>query len=200
VARDLLGRRLVRDGDPSVSAVVVETEAYLGPQDRASHARPGPTARNLVMFGPPGHAYVYLVYGMHWCLNVVTGRDGEAEAVLIRAALPLEGAEEQRRRRGRPSDPLHRLAAGPARLCQALAIDGTLNGLDLAAGTDLWVSDAPALPGPMARGFIAVVAGPRVGVAYAGDPWAGLPLRYGIAGHPALSRPFPRPGESGQGP
>jgi DNA-3-methyladenine glycosylase len=192
VARDLLGMCLVRDGEPRAQALIVETEAYLGPQDRASHARPGPTRRNRVMFGPPGHAYVYRVYGLHWCLNVVTGKDGEAEAVLIRAAFPLAGVEEQRRRRGRANDPAERLAAGPARLCQALDIDGGLDGHDLTVGDRLWIAAPSGLlvskRPPGAGGDI--VTGPRVGVGYAGEPWVSLPFRFGIAGHPALSAPF----------
>ena len=152
------------------------------------------------MFGPPGHAYVYRVYGLHWCLNVVTGRDGEAEAVLIRAVLPLEGIDEQRRRRNRPDDPVERLAAGPARLCEALGVDGALDGLDLTAGELLWIASDDAA-GEIPAGAVAgagvvagaVLAGPRVGVGYAGEPWATLPMRFGLQDHPALSRPL-RPG------
>lgn len=143
------------------------------------------------MFGPPGHAYVYQVYGLHWCLNVVTGRDGEAEAVLIRAALPLDGIGEQRRRRNRPDDPVERLAAGPARLCEALGVDGSVDGHDLTSGERLWIAAADAA-GEIQTHWTdgTVVAGPRVGVGYAGEPWATVPLRFGIRDHPALSRPF----------
>jgi len=191
VARDLLGRLLVRREQALLVGQIVETEAYFGADDRASHARCGPTRRNRQMFGPPGHAYVYRVYGLHWCLNVVTGRDGEAEAVLIRAALPLEGIDEQRQRRNRPHDQVERVAAGPARLCEALGVDGALDGLDLTAGERLWIAAADTA-GEIPAGVAAstVVAGPRVGVGYAGEPWATLPLRFGLQDHPALSRPF----------
>jgi DNA-3-methyladenine glycosylase len=192
VARDLLGARLVRrEGAGLLGGRIVETEAYLGPGDRASHARSGPTRRNRPMFGPPGRAYVYRVYGLHWCLNVVTGRDGEAEAVLIRAALPLEGIDEQRRRRNRPDDPVERLAAGPARLCEALGVDGALDGHDLTAGERLWIAPAdPTGQNPTRTAVEGIVVGPRVGVGYAGEPWATQPLRFGLREHPALSRPF----------
>jgi DNA-3-methyladenine glycosylase len=191
VARDLLGRLLVRREQALLVGQIVETEAYFGADDRASHARCGPTRRNRQMFGPPGHAYVYRVYGLHWCLNVVTGRDGEAEAVLIRAALPLEGIDEQRQRRNRPHDQVERVAAGPARLCEALGVDGALDGLDLTAGERLWIAAADtAAEVPAGVAASAVVAGPRVGVGYAGEPWATLPLRFGLQDHPALSRPF----------
>ncbi len=192
VARDLLGARLVhKEGAGLLGGRIVETEAYLGPGDRASHARSGLTRRNRPMFGPPGHAYVYRVYGLHWCLNVVTGRDGEAEAVLIRAALPLQGVDEQRRRRNRPNDPVERLAAGPARLCEALGVDGALDGHDLTAGERLWIAAADATgQNPTRTAVEGIVVGPRVGVGYAGEPWATQPLRFGLREHPALSRPF----------
>ena len=192
VARDLLGARLVhKEGAGLLGGRIVETEAYLGPGDRASHARSGLTRRNRPMFGPPGHAYVYRVYGLHWCLNVVTGRDGEAEAVLIRAALPLQGVDEQRRRRNRPDDPVERLAAGPARLCEALGVDSALDGHDLTAGERLWIAAADSTGQmPSQTAVEGIVAGPRVGVDYAGEPWATLPLRFGLRDHPALSRPF----------
>ncbi len=184
VAPALLGARLWRRTAAGLllGGTIVETEAYLGPQDLASHARSGPTRRNRVMFGPPGHAYVYFIYGMHWCLNVVTEQEGEAGAVLIRAVLPEVGVEEQRRLRGRPRDATERLAAGPARLCAALAIDGTLQGQDLTQVGVLWIAAPPDGQRPPV-----VVSGPRVGVAYAGDPWARLPYRFGVAGSPALS-------------
>jgi DNA-3-methyladenine glycosylase len=137
------------------------------------------------MFGPPGHAYVYLVYGVHHCLNVVCGPDGQAAAVLVRAVEPVTGIDRMRERRGPSGGPDARLGAGPARACQALDIDRRLDGIDLLADTRLWLAtptdDAP----------VAIVAGPRIGVAYAGE-WAARPWRFGIAGHPSLSRPFPR--------
>lgn len=129
VARALLGARLVSDiGGVRTSGVIVETEAYLGPDDPASHAATrGVTDRNRVMFGPPGRAYVYRSYGVHWCMNVVCGPEGSAGAVLLRGLEPLEGRREMARRRGRPAP----LAAGPGRLCQALGITGEYYGHDL---------------------------------------------------------------------
>jgi DNA-3-methyladenine glycosylase len=177
----------------------VETEAYGGPEDRASHARAGRTPRTAVMFGPPGRAYVYLVYGMHHCLNVVCGADGEAAAVLIRALQPLDGVERMRVARGLTVDRLPgraapgddaRLAAGPARLCQALGVDRALDGLDLLADERLRLV-LPGVGEPRLRASEEVAAGTRVGVTYAGSEWAARPWRFGIAGHAALSRPFP---------
>ena len=184
---------LVRD-DPAGRSIarIVETEAYAGPDDRASHARAGRTARTAPMFGPPGHAYVYLVYGLHHCLNVVSGRDGDAGAVLLRALEPVAGVGPHARRRGPVAAPDARLAAGPARLCQALAVDRALDGHDLTAGRDLWLA-APAGPGPGRSRRRAVVVGPRVGVAYAGPEWAARPWRFGLRGHPSLSA-LPRSG------
>jgi DNA-3-methyladenine glycosylase len=191
LARLLLGALVVRDGpDGRVSGLIVETEAYAGPEDRASHARAGLTRRTAPMFGPPGHAYVYLVYGLHHCLNVVSGPGGSAGAVLIRAVAPVDGLDAMRRRRGGTGGAAALLAAGPARLCQALAIDRTLDGHDLTTGRDLWITGADAATA--ARMTAAgVVSGPRVGVAYAGDDWAARPWRFGVRGHPSLSRPFP---------
>lgn len=194
VAQSLLGTLIVRDTDAGrCVARIVETEAYAGPEDRASHARAGRTARNRVMFGPPGRAYVYLVYGLHHCLNVVCGPDGQAAAVLIRAVEPVEGVELMRLRRGPTAGPGHRLGAGPARTCQALDIDGALDGTDLLTDLQLWLA-APIWSGSAARLTDPIVSGPRVGVAYAGAGWAVLPWRFGITGHASLSRPFPRAG------
>lgn len=170
----------------------MEAEAYGGPEDLASHARAGRTRRTAPMFGRPGHAYVYRVYGLHWCLNVVSDRDGQAGAVLIRALAPGHGLGLVRSRRRRPADPEARLTAGPARVCQALAIDGALDGHDLTLGKGLWLAD----PDPLERERLVegnVVAGPRVGVAYAGRGWAEKDWRFGIRGHPSLSRPFAAP-------
>jgi DNA-3-methyladenine glycosylase len=193
VARLLLGMLLVRvDAEGTRVLRIVETEAYAGPEDRASHARAGRTRRTAVMFGPPGRAYVYLVYGMHHCLNVVCGPEGEAAAVLLRALHPLLGLDAMRGARGRRAASDARLAAGPARLCEAMDIDRTLNGADLLAAGPLRLLAPPAGQPRLAPGEH-VVAGPRIGVAYAGEEWAGRPWRVGIAGHPALSRPF-RPG------
>jgi DNA-3-methyladenine glycosylase len=178
VAPDLLGMRLHSAiAGVECTATIVETEAYLGREDRASHARAGLTARTRPMFGPPGRAYVYLVYGMHWCFNVVTENDGTPGAVLVRAVAP-----EDRGAAGRAG-------AGPALVCRLLGIDGTHDGADLTGGPPLWLEDAG--PAGDDRRDIRVVCGPRVGVGYAGEPWASLPYRFGVAGHPALSRPFP---------
>jgi len=131
-ARELLGMRLVSSvGGVRTAGVIVETEAYQGVDDPASHAavRAGRTARNRAMFGPPGKAYVYRSYGMHWCMNVVTGAEGDPQAVLVRGLEILEGVEIARERRG-GKEPL---AAGPGRLCKALAVTGELYGHDLRA-------------------------------------------------------------------
>lgn len=195
-ARALLGARLVREpeapGGGRRAGRIAEVEAYIGVEDRASHARMGPTARNRVMFGPPGIAYVYLVYGMHHCLNVVTGPDGQPAAVLIRAVEPLEGLDAMRaaRRavgRGRQDPRDARLASGPGRVAAAFGLDRAFSGADLcdpaaALHLALAAGDGPAR---------AVLAGPRVGIAYAGEPWAGRPWRLALAGSPALSRPIP---------
>jgi DNA-3-methyladenine glycosylase len=165
VARALLGCALVH-GDRA--ATIVETEAYLGPEDRASHARFGPTPRTSVMFGPGGVSYVYLCYGVHQMFNIVAGRDGQAGAVLIRAAAPLVGL---------PDDLA--IARGPGKLCQALGLDRRHDRQPL-DGDALFVARARR------RGAIAV--GPRIGVAYAGA-WAARPLRFWIADHGAVSKP-----------
>ena len=135
------------------------------------------------MFGPVGHAYVYLVYGMHECLNVVGfAPPAEAGAVLIRAIEPMVGVDLMRARRGRPHDPDARLCAGPARLCQALGVDRSLDRHDLVAGETLWLASSDA---PSSSGAIAV--GARVGVEYSGE-WAARPWRFWLAGHPSVSR------------
>jgi DNA-3-methyladenine glycosylase len=167
VARDLLGMLLAhRVGDALRVGRIVETEAYLGPHDLASHSSRGRTPRTAVMFGPPGHAYVYLIYGLHHCLNVVTGAEGHAAAVLLRALEPvanIEGATQ-----------------GPGRLCRALGIDRRHNGLDL-VGDDLFIAS------PERREPFDIIARPRVGVGYAGQ-WAEKPLRFSIRGNAFVSR------------
>jgi DNA-3-methyladenine glycosylase len=159
VARALLGQRLVRVLDRErLAGRIVEVEAYIGEEDLASHARFGPTARNAPMYGAPGHAYVYFIYGMHHCLNVVTGRAGYPAAVLIRALEPVEGIATMRARRGQ-GRALPLLTNGPARLCQALGIDRRFDGADLCAPDALLFIERDAtVPDD------AIASGPRVGV------------------------------------
>jgi len=179
VARDLLGCTLVRKTkDGRVSGVIVETEAYLGIPDRAAHTYGGRrTARTTSMWADGGTVYVYFTYGMHHCANVVAGRDGDPVAVLLRALAPQEGIPLMQRRRGQNVD----LCTGPARLCQALAIDRTLDGADLVSGDDIFVEEGPA---DVASARIA--RAPRVGVGYAGA-WARRLLRYYVKGDPNVS-------------
>lgn len=172
VARELLGARLISEvGGARVTGEIVETEAYTGPEDEASHAheRIGRTARNAAMFGGPGAAYVYRIYGMHWCLNAVTGPEEFPAAVLIRALRPLEGIEVARARRPGRTD--RELMRGPGKLAAALAVDGALNHhpLDL---PPLWIE--PGTPVPDA----AVARGPRIGISRAVE----MPLRFWVRG------------------
>jgi len=178
VARGLLGQILVSDiGGRRTAGRIVETEAYLGPHDPASHAfGHRRTARTKVMYGRPGTAYVYFTYGMHWCLNAVTERLGFPAAVLIRALEPLEGLPVMRRRRGRGGVRDADLCAGPARLCQALGITGRENGGLLTKGRLRIVRDRRR------RAPVAVTG--RVGITDAAD-W---PLRFVISGSEWLSR------------
>lgn len=193
VARDLLGRYVVRrlpagqggDGDERLVLRLVEVEAYQGEGDRASHAWAGPvTPRSRRLFRRGGHAYVYLIYGMHHCLNAVAGSEEDGHAVLLRAGEPVAGEERMRALRGldpgrepRPGD----VAGGPGKLCRALAIDGSFDGAPLWEGDLLLTAGAPV---PDEE----VVRGPRIGVAYAGDA-ARWPLRFAVGGHPHMSRP-----------
>lgn len=179
LALDLLGARLVHASpDGVVGGRIVEVEAYEGPEDLAAHSSRGRTARNATMFGPPGHCYVYLVYGLHHCMNIVSGPGAKPEAVLIRALEIDEGWELARTRRGpRPSEV--RLASGPGNVGQALRIDRSLDGADLLDGP---IRLEPRI-GPMPE----VRRGPRVGVDYAGA-WAARPLRHWIADDPHVSR------------
>jgi DNA-3-methyladenine glycosylase len=171
VARELLGQRLVRlDDGRRLAGLITETEAYIGQDDLACHARFGRTPRSQVMFGAPGHAYVYFTYGMHWMLNVVTEPPGFPAAVLIRAVLPVEGEAVMRVRRGRPAGAAAlgaaRLTDGPAKLAQALGIDRDLNGHDLCArGAVLFVERAA----PVAEAGVDV--GPRIGLNNTPEPW-----------------------------
>ncbi len=175
VARDLLGKRLVRleARGRRLSGWIVEAEAYHGQADLASHARHGRTVRNAAMWGPPGHAYVYFTYGMHWMLNLVTERDREAGAVLLRGLLPDEGVEIMRRRRGRSDT---ELTNGPAKVCQALAIDGRLDGWDVCRpGARLFLTQGLVVPDE------AVTIGPRVGFNHVPEPWLSRPWRFRVS-------------------
>jgi DNA-3-methyladenine glycosylase len=169
VARALLGKVLVHTTAAGTRyGRIVETEAYVGPHDLACHAAKGRTPRTEVMFGPAGHAYVYFVYGMHWCFNVVTGPEGVAAAVLVRGLEPLGGIPEGVR------------MDGPARLARALSIGRAENGVDLTSSA-LRILEAP----PPRRG--SVRRGPRVGVDYAG-PWVSRPFRFWVEGSSGVSR------------
>jgi DNA-3-methyladenine glycosylase len=167
VARDLLGAVLeCTAGGTRCRARIVETEAYIGEHDAACHAAAGRTARTEVLYGPPGRAYVYFVYGMHWCVNAVTRRAGLPSAVLIRAAEPLEGLPAMRRRRSRARTDIE-LTNGPAKLCEALGISGEHHGASLVS------SSLRILPGDRI-GDAEVAVTPRIGIVRAAD-W---PLRW----------------------
>ncbi|MCA9936067.1 MAG: DNA-3-methyladenine glycosylase [Ardenticatenaceae bacterium] len=188
VAAALLGKRLVRViNGRRLSGLIVETEAYCDTAerdlachgDKANNGRP--TSRTAVMFGPPGHAYIYFTYGIHWMFNVVTGAAGTANAVLIRALQPLEGIEEMvQRRNGRAHA---QLTNGPAKLAQALAIDQSLNGANLCAPDGvIWVENAPDTPAAH------IATGPRIGLGQTPEPWLSMPWRYWIKDNPFVSR------------
>ncbi len=173
VARDLLGVRLVhREADGTrVAGIIVETEAYIGEEDQGCHARAGRTPRTAVMYGPPGHAYVYFTYGMHWLFNVVTEREGFPAAVLVRALVPTEGLERMAARRGK--QPRKAWTDGPAKLCQALGIDGRYHGADLCAPqASLFLEFAHTFPDE------SVTTGPRVGLNTVPEPWKSIPWRF----------------------
>ncbi len=181
VAADLIGTRLVhRSPFGTLGGVIVEVEAYGGAEDAASHAKNGPTPRNRSMFGPPGHAYVYFIYGMHHCLNVVTGREGEGAAVLLRAIAPSLGGALWR---GRRSDlPVGREASGPGRLARALGLTRAHDGLDLL--------DSPLIIRPRRGEEPPLSSGPRIGIRLARE----IPGRIWWTGHPAVSRTVSRTG------
>ena len=167
VARDLLGKHLVHvDGRIERRARIVEVEAYIGAHDLASHSSKGVTQRTSVMYGPPGHAYVYLIYGMHHCMNVVTEPEGKGAAVLLRAVETLANIDGNTK--------------GPGLLCRALGIDRRLNGHDL-------LSNGFHIAAPPFEETFSIVTRPRIGVAYAGE-WADAPLRFYIAGNPFVSK------------
>jgi DNA-3-methyladenine glycosylase len=178
VARQLLGKHLVHKHEHGTTAGrIVETEAYIGPDDRACHASRGRTPRTQIMFGDAGYAYVYLIYGFHHMLNIVTEAVDFPAAVLIRAVEPLKGVKLMAARRG--TEQLRSLASGPGKLCQAFAIDRTLNGNDL-CGQALYLED----PGGPAPKFLTT---PRIGVDYAGA-WSRKPWRFIIADNDFVSK------------
>ena len=177
VARDLLGTLLVHRAPEGLTAGrIVETEAYLARNDSANHAFRGRTRRNASMFGPPGHAYVYAIHS-RWCLNTVTEPAGVASAVLIRAVEPLQGTKLMTSRRGMEKE--RDLCRGPARLCEAFAIDRALDGHDLTLGKTLWISAADATVVSDR-----IETAPRIGVTSA----HALPLRFYVADSPFVSR------------
>ena len=203
-ARALIGARIARGSGPSARVGrIVEVEAYIGQEDLACHARFGYTKRNAVMFGPPGAAYVYLVYGMYHCLNVVTEAAGRPAAVLIRAVEPVLGASEMRAARLRAALrrsprmeadvvartrrrietlPAAALASGPGLVCAAFSIDRQDDGSDLCdEGSDLRLEPPP----PSEQ--LAVQTGPRIGIDYAPEPWRSRPWRFYVPGNPAVS-------------
>jgi DNA-3-methyladenine glycosylase len=166
VARELIGLHLVHDDGVSKRiGRIVETEAYLGPEDQAAHSARGRTSRNEVMFGPPGHAYVYFIYGFWYCVNVVTSRKGVPHAVLLRALEPVAGITDK--------------TWGPGLLCRAMGIDRAMNGTDLCAKR-LW------LERPREMAPVKIATGPRIGVDYAGQ-WAKRPWRFFDSASPYVS-------------
>jgi DNA-3-methyladenine glycosylase len=171
VAPELIAATLLVDG---VGGTIVEVEAY-DQDDPASHSFRGPTSRTAAMFGPPGHAYVYRSYGVHWCLNLVCAEEGRAEAALVRALEPTHGLDVMRRRRG--VDPLQALCSGPGKLCQALGVTRAHDGLPL---------DEPPFELLAREDEPALAVGARIGITRAVEhPW-----RYGLAGSPFVSRRF----------
>ena len=172
VARGLLGMRLVRcQNGVRLSGLIVEAEAYRGEEDRACHARSGRTLRTAVMYGPPGRAYVYFTYGMHWMLNCVTEAEGFPAAVLVRAVRVDEGQEVVAQRRLKVSS--SHWTDGPAKLCQAFGIDRQLNGAPLTEQiAGLWIEPGPGFPDEQVR------IGPRVGLGSTPEPWLSIPWRF----------------------
>ncbi len=171
-----------------VAVVLTEVEAYQGQADPASHAYRGRTARNAVMFGPPGHTYVYFTYGMHFCVNLVCLPEGTASAVLLRAGRVIEGEDLARARRSTPGPHGRDLARGPARLCQALAINRSQDGADVCDPASPLRVRRPAQAGEVPLPGAAISSGPRVGISAAAD----LPWRFWITGDPTVSayRPY----------
>lgn len=172
VARQVLGMRLVRmENGQRLAGIIIETEAYIGEEDLGCHAHVGRTQRNQVMYGPPGHAYVYFTYGMHWCLNFVTEREGFPAAVLIRAVVPVEGIEMIASRRS--PQPRAKWTDGPAKITQAFHIDRQHNGLDLChPQAEICVESGLQIPNHN------VTNGPRVGLSSVPEPWKSMPWRF----------------------
>ena len=176
VAKGLLGKVMLFEGaGQPLTGRVVETEAYLGLEDPACHSATGRSSRNSVMFGPSGHAYIYLIYGMHLCFNVTTGQGNSPEAVLLRAIEPLEGIEKMRENRGQ--DNIFNLCSGPGKLVQAMGIDKSLNGTSVVEGPVKFIEAPGGQP-------FAIVETTRIGISKAAD-W---PLRFYISGSAFISR------------
>jgi DNA-3-methyladenine glycosylase len=182
VAQDIIGRRLVHvAGEGKVAGIVVEAEAYTGIDDPASHAYGGRrTMRNEILWGPPGYAYIYPIYGMYLCFNVVCGGVGEPQGTFLRAVRPTEGLELMAARRGFPLDDssVRRLCSGPSKLCQAFGVTRSMNGMDV-CGDELFFTEG--------EGNLEIVASPRVGIDYAG-PGKEWPWRFRAKGDPFVSR------------
>jgi len=174
VARALLGMRLVRMLDGvRLSGIILEAEAYQGEEDLACHARAGRTQRTQIMYGPPGHAYIYFTYGMHWMLNCVTGEEGSPAAVLIRALRIVEGNDLIKARRNPVAEA--QWTNGPAKLCQAFGIDGRLNGVNLCSSNGtLWIEQGEPFEDSLVK------TGPRVGIQNVPEPWRSIPWRFWV--------------------
>lgn len=177
-ARELIGARLVRILDGvRLAGLITEAEAYISEKDMACHAKAGCTQRTAVMYGEPGHAYVYFTYGNHWMLNVVAEREGYPAAVLIRAIQPVEGIEiMSQRRSGRDTN-------GPGKLCQAMGITKAENGVDLTRKKGgLWIEAGVTVPDSL------ILKGPRIGLGNTPEPWLSKPWRFLVKGHTIPSR------------
>ncbi len=183
VARDLLGRLLVHEAPDGVtSGRIVETEVYMGPEDKASHAYGGRrTKRNEVQFGPKGRAYVYQVYGMYYCFDTTVGCCiGKPEVVLVRALEPIDGVQIMKKRRGIAGNPLTDLTSGPSKLCMSMGITTALNGTDLSV-PPLYIERGESVKNEQVK------QARRVGVDYAGE-WKNMPWRFLVAGNPFVSK------------
>jgi DNA-3-methyladenine glycosylase len=190
LARSLLGVTLVRIIDNTrLAGIIVETEAYLGPEDRAAHTFGGrKTPRVASMWKTAGTLYVYFTYGMHHCMNIVAGPDHTGHAVLIRALQPLDGIPQMRLARPRITHDKD-LASGPAKACQALSVNRSQDGIDLTQSDALWLEKTPTRLASTLQQY-PIKTGPRIGIDYAQE-WTHKPLRFALAGHPCLSKPLP---------